>query len=62
MLRTTNPIERVNVEFRRRVKTQGALHNEGALLRLFFALLLSGNRRPRRIKGFREILNLTDAA
>jgi transposase-like protein len=54
-LRTTNVIERINVEFRRRVKTQGALPSESAVLRLFFALVASGQLRLRRIKGFREI-------
>jgi len=54
-LRTTNVIERINVEFRRRVKTQGALPSEGAVLRLFFALVASGQLRLRRIKGFQDI-------
>jgi putative transposase len=54
-LRTTNVIERVNVEFRRRVKTQGALPAESSVLRLFFALVASGQLRLRRIKGFRDI-------
>lgn len=62
MLRTTNPIERINVEFRRRVKTQGALPNQDALLRLFFGLLVSGNLRLRRVKGFREILTPAQVA
>jgi transposase-like protein len=34
-LRTTNSIERMQQEFRRRVKTQAALPNEGAVLRVF---------------------------
>jgi len=54
-LRTTNVIERINAEFRRRVKTQGALPSESAVLRLFFALVASGQLRLRRIKGFRDI-------
>jgi hypothetical protein len=37
-LRTTNAIERMQLEFRRRVKTQAALPNEGAVLRVFFGL------------------------
>jgi putative transposase len=41
-IRTTNIIERINQEFRRRVKTQGPLPSEGAVLRLFFGLLISG--------------------
>ena len=54
-LRTTNVIERINVEFRRRIKTQGALPSESSVLRLFFALVASGQLRLRRIKGFRDI-------
>ncbi len=54
-LRTTNLIERLQQEFRRRVKTQGPLPSETAALRLFFALLASGQIKLRRIKGFRDI-------
>ena len=54
-LRSTHVIERINGEFRRRVKTQGALPSESAVLRLFFALVASGHVRLRRIKGFRDI-------
>jgi len=54
-LRTTNVIERIHVEFRRRIKTQGALPSEATVLRLFFVLVASGQLRLRRIKGFREI-------
>ncbi len=38
-LRTTNAIERLQLEFRRRVKTQGAQPSETAALRLLFGLL-----------------------
>jgi transposase-like protein len=54
-LRTTNAIERMQLEFRRRVKTQAALPNEGAVLRLFFGLWVSGQIKLRRIKGYRDI-------
>jgi hypothetical protein len=54
-LRTTNAIERLQQEFRRRVKTQGALPNETAALHLMFGLFASGQIRLRRIKGFRDI-------
>lgn len=54
-LRTTNAIERLQQEFRRRVKTQGALPSETAALRLMFGLFASGQIRLRRIKGFRDI-------
>ena len=41
-LRTMNIIERLQQEFRRRVKTQAALPNEGAVLRVFFGLWVGG--------------------
>ena len=48
-------IERMQQEFRRRVKTQAALPNEGAVLRLFFGLWVSGQIKLRRIRGYRDI-------
>ena len=54
-LRTTNVIERIQQEFRRRVKTQAALPNEGAVLRVFFGLWVSGQIKLRRIRGYRDI-------
>src|SRR5262249_23558991 len=41
-LRTTNTIERLHEEFRRRVKTQGSLPTEDAALVLLFSLVASG--------------------
>lgn len=54
-LRTTNVIERLNEEFRRRVKTQGALSTEDAALILLFGLVVSGQIRLRRLDGWRQI-------
>jgi putative transposase len=54
-LRTTNTIERLHEEFRRRVKTQGALPGEDAALVLLFSLVASGQIRLRRIDGWRKI-------
>jgi transposase-like protein len=54
-LRTTNVIERMQLEFRRRVKTQAALPNEGAVLRVFFGLWISGQMKLHRISGYRDI-------
>jgi putative transposase len=54
-LRTTNAIERMQLEFRRRVKTQAALPNEGAVLRVFFGLWISGQMKLHRINGYRDI-------
>ena len=53
-LRTTNVIERLNEEFRRRVKTQGALPTEDAALVLLFGLVVSGQIRLRRLDGWRQ--------
>jgi putative transposase len=41
-LRTTNVIERLREEFRRRVKTQSSLPTEDAALVLLFSLVVSG--------------------
>lgn len=54
-LRTTNVIERLNEEFRRRVKTQGALPTEDAALVLLFGLVASGQITLRRLDGWRKI-------
>jgi transposase-like protein len=54
-LRTTNAIERMQLEFRHCVKTQAALPNEGAVLRVFFGLWISGQMKLRRISGYRDI-------
>jgi putative transposase len=54
-LRTTNTIERLHEEFRRRVKTQGLLPTEGAALVLLFSLVASGQITLRRNDGWRKI-------
>jgi transposase-like protein len=41
-LRTTNSIERLNEEFRRRVKTRGALPPKAAAVTLLFGLVATG--------------------
>lgn len=61
-LRTTNVIERMQLEFRRRVKTQAALPNEGAVLRVFFGLWVSGQMKLRRMRGYRDIKGTEKAA
>jgi hypothetical protein len=45
----------VQQEFRRRVKTEAALHNEGAVLRVFFGLWVGGQMRLQRIKGYSDL-------
>lgn len=63
-LRTTNVIERLNGEFRRRVKTQGSLPDAQAAERLLFGLLVSGQIHMRRINGWRELnqISMSEAA
>jgi transposase-like protein len=58
-LRTTNAIERLNGEFRRRVKTQGSLPNAQAAERLLFGLIISGQIHMRRIDGWRDLKQMT---
>ena len=54
-LRTTNLIERVNEEFRRRVKTQGSFPTEASALTLLFGLIASGAIRLRKIDGYHRL-------
>jgi transposase-like protein len=54
-LRTTNVIERLHEEFRRRVKTQSSLPNETAILILLYGLLAAGFVRLRKIDGDSQI-------
>jgi putative transposase len=54
-LRTTNALERINEEFRRRTKTQASLPSEEAVLLLMFGLLRSGQIRLRRVVGWHEL-------
>jgi len=58
-LRTTNAIERLNGEFRRRVKTQGSLPSAQAAELLLFGLIISGQIRMRRIDGWQELKQVT---
>ncbi len=54
-LRTTNGIERLHGEFRRRVKTQGSLPDTQTAEVLLFGLLASGQIRMRRIDGWQDM-------
>src|SRR5207245_9694968 len=59
--RTSAPptiIERLNGEFRRRVKTQGSLPSEGAALVLLFGLIATGQIRLRKIDGYKKLAGL----
>ena len=54
-LRTTNALERINEEFRRRTKTQASLPSEEAVLLLLFGLLRSGQITLRRLVGWQDL-------
>jgi putative transposase len=54
-LRTTNAIERLNEEFRRRVKTQCSLPSENSVSILLFGLLATGNILMRKINGHQDL-------
>lgn len=58
-LRTTNALERINEEFRRRTKTQASLPGEDAVLLLLFGLLRSGQVVLRRIVGWQDMPAVT---
>jgi len=58
-LRTTNAIERLNGEFRRRVKTQGSLPSAQAAELLLFGLIISGQIHLRRIDGWKDLKQVT---
>lgn len=60
-LRTTNAIERLHEEFRRRVKTQASLPGEASVLHLFYALYASGQLRMRRIDGWPQLAKVVAA-
>lgn len=58
-LRTTNQIERLNGEFRRRTKTQGSFANETAALVLLWALVAFGHIQMRKITGWQDMPAIT---
>ena len=55
-LRTTNAIERLLEEFRRRIKTQGSLPSANSVLYLFYGIWASGQVQLRKIDGWRDAL------
>lgn len=54
-LRTTNAIERLNGEFRRRTKTQGSFRHEASALTLLWGLVAFGQIVLRKIDGWKEV-------
>jgi putative transposase len=61
-LRTTNALERINGEFRRRTKTQASLPGQEAVLLLLFGLLRTGHVKLRKIDGWEEMARVAKAA
>jgi len=55
-LKTTNIVERLNHEFRRRTKTQGVFPTQSSVLVLLFGLVASGMVRMRRIGGYETMV------
>jgi transposase-like protein len=53
--RTTNAIERLHEEFKRRIKTQTVLPAGETAAMLFWALLASGQIRLRKVDGWRTL-------
>ena len=54
-LRTTNAIERLHEEFKRRIKTQTVLPSADTAAMLFWALLVSGQINMRKIDGWQTL-------
>lgn len=57
-MRTTNPIERLNGEFKRWVKTQCSLPSEDSAMLILSGLILSDQIRFRRIDGWDKIVEV----
>lgn len=53
--RTTNSIERLHLEFRRRVKTQGSFPTADAALTLLYGLVASGQIVFRKLEGWQDM-------
>lgn len=53
--RTTNAIERLHEEFKRRIKTQTVLPSAETAAMLFWALLASGQINMRKVNGWKTL-------
>jgi len=60
-LRTTNSIENLNREFRRRTKTQASFSTEEGALTLLYGLVAFGQIQMRRITGYQHLAKLKAA-
>ncbi|MEO8713670.1 MAG: transposase [Acetobacteraceae bacterium] len=59
--RTTNAIERLHEEFKRRIKTQTVLPSAETAAMLFWALLASGQITMRKIDGWQTLAEMPTA-
>ena len=57
-LRTTNAVENLNREFRRRTKTQASFSSEESAVALLFGLVAAGHIKFRRIVGYQHLHEL----
>lgn len=57
-LRSTNSIENLNREFRRRTKTQASFSTEEAAVTLLYGLIAFGQIRMRKINGYQNVSSL----
>ena len=57
-VRTTNAIERLHEEFKRRIKTQTVLPSADTAAMLFWALLASGQINMRKVDGWQTLASL----
>jgi transposase-like protein len=54
-IRTTNTLENLNREFRRRTKTQASFGTEGAALTVLYGLVAFGQIQLRKIDGYKQL-------
>jgi len=57
-LRTTNAVENLNREFRRRTKTQASFSTEDAAVTLLYGLIAFGQIKLRRLDGHQALATL----
>ena len=60
--RTTNALENLNREFRRRTKTQASFSSEESAVALLFGLIASGQIQLRRIDGYQRLSEVLEHA
>ena len=61
-IRTTNALENLNREFRRRTKTQASFFSEESAVALLFGLIASGQIQLRRIDGYQRLSEVLEHA